>query len=179
MTGCELVEALEDRCYRLEGALGTGYSKNADVSVQLDKLYAQLHDLYFQSLKYSQNLLELLNVFIVEDVGDTSTPDDIHIFTSCFDDIYSLYSKFDDLNNQYMEFSQTGENSFDQIPFKDANTQTQHIKELPGLVKNCNVMILRSMTILNRFIEWNIEVNGFFQFQRKRLLNLQKIVYRK
>ncbi|EJS42816.1 YLL049W [Saccharomyces arboricola H-6] len=176
MSDCALAEALEDRCYRLEGLLGTGYSKNADVSVQLERLYAQLHDIYFQGQKYSQDLLQLLSAFMIEDTENTCTPDDVLIFTSCFDDICTLYSRFDELNDQYKEFCEISGNSLDQISFKDAKIQTQYVKELPELVYNCDVMILRSIATLNRFIDWNIEVNGFFQSQKKRLLNVQKLI---
>ncbi|CAI1561664.1 hypothetical protein SEUBUCD646_0L00230 [Saccharomyces eubayanus] len=171
-----VVESLEDRCYRLEALLGSGYSNNSDVSVQLSRLYVQLHDLYCQGQKYSQSLLQLLDVFIAQNTGSTGTPDDIRIFTSCYDEIYSLYTKFDQLNDQYVEFCQTRENSLDQITFKDAKIQTRCLKELPGLVNNCNVMIVRSMAILNRFLDWNIEVNEFFQLQKKKLLHLQKMI---
>lgn len=169
-----IVESLEDRCCRLEGLLGSGYSKSSDVSVQLNRLYLQLHDLYFQGQTYSQSLLQLLDVFVVENTESASTPDDVRIFASCFEEIYSLYIKFDQLNDQYMEFCQTRENSLDQIPFKDAKIQTRCVKELPGLVNNCNTMILRSMAILNRFFDWNIEVNEFFQLQKKKLIHLQR-----
>lgn len=177
MPGLKLVEALEYRCDRLERLIGAGYSANSDVSVQLDELYNQLHRLYFQGLKYSQDLLQLFNTFMAEDIENVGAPDDICIFASCFDDIYTLYSAFDELNSQYMEFCQISKSSLDQISFKDANIETKQLKKLPELVDNCNIMILRSIAILNRFIDWNIEVNGFFQFQKKRLLNLQKVIY--
>ncbi|QHS74703.1 Ldb18p [Saccharomyces paradoxus] len=177
MSSLELVEALEERYDRLEVLIGTGYSKNSDVSAQLDELYRQLHHLYFQGLKYSQDLLQLLNAFLMEDTENIGAPDDVLIFASCFDDIYTLYSKFDELNNQYMEFCQIRKSSLYQIPSKDGKIVTKHLKELPKLVNNCNMMILRSIATLNRFIDWNIEINEFFQFQKKRLLNLQKVIY--
>lgn len=176
MSSLKLVEALEERYDRLEMLIGAEFSKNSDVSAQLDELYRQLH-LYFQGLKYSQDLLQLLNAFLIEDTENIGAPDDVLIFASCFDDIYTLYSKFDELNNQYMEFCQIRKSSLDQIPFKDGKIEMKHLKELPKLVNNCNMMILRSIATLNRFIDWNIEMNGFFQFQKKRLLNLQKIIY--
>ena len=117
-----------------------------------------------------------LNAFIIDDSGNTSGPDDVLIFASCFDDIYTLYSKFDELNYQYMEFCQISGSSLDQIPLKDARIEIQYLRDLPKLVESCNAMILRSIAILNRFIDWNIEINDFFQFQKERLLNLQKLI---
>ena len=111
MPGLKLVEALEYRCDRLERLIGAGYSANSDVSVQLDELYNQLHRLYFQGLKYSQDLLQLFNTFMAEDIENVGAPDDICIFASCFDDIYTLYSAFDELNSQYMEFCQISKSS--------------------------------------------------------------------
>ncbi|QLQ77935.1 hypothetical protein HG537_0A01820 [Torulaspora globosa] len=167
MDGLELLEGLCERVERLELVLGD-VGTVSDVGF-CEMLVSVMRELQKVEQGYSERLLELVGIYALGDhEGGEDHETKLQAVLSRYDEIFRSLKELRKLDIAYRELAKQ------EMDSRAAVVEIRGLQRIPELVEACNRQLVRSLSLVQRFVSWNVQTNELFCELNSRLERLER-----
>lgn len=168
-------EAIDELCRRVDSielALGdTSDLQDGELCSKLIFVTQELRRLFREGHHYSEDLLELLKAYASHDHERSENYlERLYTVTSCHDRMNKSLRDLRMLETAYRNLFK-----FDHLIDNNQATvvKIQRLCDLPQLMNACNILLVNSLSLAERFMAWNVRSNEYFYHLNARLNKLE------
>lgn len=172
MEASEVLEGLCERAERLETVLGdVGLVGGDGLCEVVASVTREVRRVFREGRGYSEHLLGLLEIYALGDHGTSE---------ECETKLHAILSRYDEILRSLKELRKLDVACQDLAKQEwDGRVPVVEIKklqQLPELVEACNRQLVWSLSLVQRFVSWNVQANELSCELNGRLKELERAI---